>query len=139
MRFRQINDIRNIIFLNLKSYLYLILEDISISETTSFPTTETTQDITYFETTTQRTVRQTTISANTPRAGEKPLTKEPENETSTQSISYTASPTQVFKGIPFQSNRSAVIIPTVAVVSAIAVLLFFIVGLIMYKRYDEKI
>ena len=99
MRFRQINDIRNIIFLNLKSYLYLILEDISISETTSFPTTETTQDITYFETTTQRTVRQTTISANTPRAGEKPLTKEPENETSTQSISYTASPTQVFKGI----------------------------------------
>ena len=116
--------------------IFQIIEDITTNRTTISPRTGAKQDTTQYETT-QRAVRQTTTLGNTQKAGDKPLTWEPENynQTFTQSNPQTVSPTQVFREMPLKSNHATVIVPTLATVSAIAILLLLVICFIVYKRY----
>ena len=132
------------------------------SETTEQTSIQTTQKVTteqattYHETKEQPTVQTTQQDATTSQGQTTSRSKQmtalltgisPTNKAEIQSSTNnnpgrrtitsslrTSTPDPVLSQLDFQSNRAAVVIPAVAVVSAIAILLFAVLGFIVYKR-----
>ena len=109
--------------------------------------TESTEQTTVPTTQKEETTSQTQPTSHSKCTSSSGISIHPTTETNTQNKStiipgrrtttqgprsFTSDP--VLNELEFQSNRASVIIPTIAVVSAIAILLLVVVGFIIYKR-----